>query len=229
MIEDISALMELESLIDFFEQLEPLMDNTKHPLDDESKLVILHLTSILHNTKQDSILSTDEITDIGELGLSFIEGLFLDMQATAETLTHFNKMAMAFAFWVAQQGGALNHLDYPVNALASTANTIHDKTRLEALYEIAAYMVSASTESVKASTDKTSGNPWRVLVMNYSIIATRTHNPDLMNSAFKTLLQYFPESAPGFFKQGMSEMIRLNYPQHVRVIVGRYFEQYTSE
>ena len=107
--------------------------------------------------------------------------------------------------------GSLGRLDYPVNALASTANQIHHKTRLEALYEIAAYLLSASTEAVKNNPDKSSGDPWRVLVMNYGIIASRSHNSDLMDSAFKTLLHYFPESAPGFFNQGMSEMVRLNY------------------
>lgn len=62
--------------------------------------------------------------------------------------------------------------------------------------------------------------------MNYSIIATRTHNLYLMDSAFKTLLQCFPESASGIFKQGMSKMVRLNYPQHVRVIMEIYNVQY---
>ena len=229
MIEDISELMITDNLIGFLEQLEPLMINTKHPLDDESKQVILHLTSILTNSELDSVLSADEITDIGELGLSFIEGLFLDMQINPETKTHFNKVALSFAYWVALNGGSLNRLDYPVNALTTSANHIHDKTRLETLYEVVTYLVSACTETVKNNPDKSSGNPWRVLVMNYSIIATRTHNPDLMDSAFKTLLKYFPESAPGFFKQGMSVMVRLNYPQHVKAIMERYFSEYASE
>ena len=46
---------------------------------------------------------------------------------------------------------------------------------------------------IKADIGKSeSGRPWRILNLNHGIIATGTHNTDIMNSVFEQLLLLYP-------------------------------------
>jgi hypothetical protein len=66
-----------------------------------------------------------------------------------------------------------------------------------------------------------------VLLLNQSIIATRSHNPELMEQAFATLTGKLPEDAARFFSEGMQQMDALNYPEHVRKVMEKYHRQWT--
>ena len=44
-----------------------------------------------------------------------------------------------------------------------------------------------------------SAPPWRVLLLNWGIVATRSLRPPLMRDAFDRLLEHLPEDASGFF------------------------------
>ena len=67
-----------------------------------------------------------------------------------------------------------------------------------------------------------STRPWRVLLLNRAIVATRSHRPDLMESAFKAVVDGLPGDAPEFFREAMGQMAALNYPPQVRTVVQRY-------
>ena len=71
------------------------------------------------------------------------------------------------------------------------------------------------------------GRPWRLLNLNRAIVATRTHQPDIMEEAFSTLAEQLPNDAPGFFTQGMEQMDLLNYPPQVREVMDRYYRQWS--
>ena len=68
--------------------------------------------------------------------------------------------------------------------------------------------------------------PWRVLLLNYSIVATRSHDPQLIETTYNYFVQYLPEDAAQFFTEAMGQMAVLNYPQQVRVVVEKYHQQY---
>jgi len=138
-------------------------------------------------------------------------------------------LALAFAYWVVRNKGSINQLEYFVTALAQTANTLHDKISLESLYEVATFIVYATSDDLKLKpTGSDLDNPWKILIMNYGIIATRTYTPELMESAYETLIQYFPGDGPEFFQKAMSEMDRLNYPLYVRNVVERYYDKFQN-
>jgi hypothetical protein len=59
--------------------------------------------------------------------------------------------------------------------------------------------------------------------MNRAIIATRSHQADLIEKAYNDLVQALPEEAPRFFEEGMQQMELLNYPQVVRQVVEKYY------
>jgi hypothetical protein len=156
-----------------------------------------------------------------------LRSLFYKAQDHKQQLL-FNETAIAFAYWLARHQAVIKQIDFTVNAIAVLANTYHDKVSLESLYEATTFIICAIADELKIPVNSLNpSDPWRLLNLNYGIIATRTHTPELMESAFSVLLENFPDDARNFFKQGMSEMERLNYPSHVRVVMQRYYDNYT--
>ena len=89
-------------------------------------------------------------------------------------------------------------------------------------------VAQATANLIKQDLEKNNpGRPWRVLHLNRGIVATRTHNPELMEKVFDDLVRYLPEDAAAFFAEGMQQMEELDYPQHVRQVMHRYFDLWT--
>ena len=216
-------LTDIETLISRLAHIKEQLNKKQTPIAGKVNSAIDELLVALNDSERKR--DENEVTDIGLRGCALLDTLFFETYKSVELRQLHQKISLALGYWIAINQGTLKAIEYPVNALAQMANTLYEKTALEALYEVAAYLVMATDEQIKMSSDNSS---WRILIMNYSIIATRTHNPDLMDSAFSSLLEYFPDLAPAFFKQGMSEMVRLNYPPHVRVVMERYSKQFVD-
>lgn len=215
-------------LVEVLETLKSALKARPAGLDEEIEALIDHLGSIIMNPARDN-LNGETITEIGELGSYLLGKLYFETLENVDHQRMYNFLALAFAYWVVRNKGSINQLECFVTALAQTANIVHDKISLESLYEVATFIVYATNDELKLEPEGfVPDNPWKILIMNYGIIATRTHTPELMESAYKTLIQYFPGDAPGFFKQAMSEMDRLNYPQYVRTVVERHYEGYQN-
>ena len=215
-------------LISYFQELLASLKEGSQPLDNKTNTAVERLIKILDIHQADATgLSEDELTEIGDLGMYLLDSLLESSNTTTEQQSLFNYIALAFSFWIARNKGTLRQIDHAVNALAQVANSLHDKVILEALFEAAAFILLQTDEAIKTPADSlTQGDPWYALNMNFGIVATRTHTPELMESAYETLIYNYPDSAPGFFKQTMTEMVRLGYPQHVRTVVERYHERY---
>ena len=139
-------------------------------------------------------------------------------------------LSLPFALWLARQGGTLSTLEPIVNALSRQANSVREPIALEQLYELTGEIQQAVAPALQQDLEKTNpGRPWRLLVLNRAIIATRSHRPELIVSAYDSLLQHLPEEAPGFFREGMQQMVALNYPQPVRHVVEKYYNLWSVE
>lgn len=164
-----------------------------------------------------------EVEGLTELNLALLRTLYFEARTTPELQQAFDYIVISFAYWVCRQGGMINQLDLIVDSLTVDTNRTNDKVRLEALYEATSFIIAASTPLAMMGDHKGSYNEhWQQLIFNYAIIATRSHTPELMDSAYKTLIHYFPEQQQDFFAKAMSEMDRLSYPQYVRSVVERY-------
>ena len=72
-----------------------------------------------------------------------------------------------------------------VNALANFANRMHEPSALEPLATFMGRVIQASASLIKEDLEKNNpGRPWRVLHLNRGIVATRTHNPTIMEQVF---------------------------------------------
>ncbi len=172
----------------------------------------------------------EAITEVGEYALELFEQSLqwsnrLDLPGVFSAVqTHI----ITLACWIARQGGQLLSLEAVVDALARRANSTQDPGDLLLLYQAMGDVLQASAVAIQQDLEKSNpGRPWRILHLNRAIVATRTHQPDLMEEAFADLTRRLPEDAAGFFSQGMEQMDLLNYPPHVRAVMDRYYRKWS--
>lgn len=171
-----------------------------------------------------------DITEIGEYALRLRESLAA-LAATATLQDGQEALALVtvnIALWVANHGGRIDTLEAVADALALLANRLREPAALEALTHTISHIVAAVSPLISEDLEKVNpGRPWRVLLLNQSIIATRSHNTELMEQAFAVLTARLPEDAPRFFSEGMQQMEALDYPEPVRRVMEKYHRRWT--
>ena len=173
-------------------------------------------------------VSHDEISEVGNHGLQLLDTL----SEWAKVLQlpfqeHQIKAIMVMvALWVARHGGKLESIESVVNTLAEIANSTAEHEALADLSYMMGELIDAVAPETKFDFENVDRQqPWRILNLNRGIIATRSHDTDVMEQAFEELIRNIPEEAENFFSQGVKQMDELNYPDHVRNVVVRYYNQ----
>ncbi|MGE5154108.1 MAG: hypothetical protein ACM3ST_08840 [Bdellovibrio bacteriovorus] len=145
-----------------------------------------------------------------------------------QTARAIEGLALPLACWLMRRGAELTHPEPVINAAAALANNLRDPDELAALYLLMSEVVEGMSprRTQEASGDRpgpATERPWRVLLLNRAIVATRSHRPNLMVEAFQAVCEHLPDDAPSFFREGMGQMEPLNYPQPVRDVMDRYY------
>ncbi len=219
-----------EYFIDLPQQIETHLDEIHRPAF--GKLLAAFdqffdiVTSINIQASEDHLISAQEATDIGEHGFVLLLKLIdlMDKLDLPHKRKEIEQISLIFARWILRFHGQIIHLEPIVNACAQLANILQDKAALKILYSLMSQVADACTAEIRQDLD--SGNklrPWRLLHINRSIVATRSHDPEIMKAAFDELLVYLPHEADDFFAEGMKEMIALDYPAHVRKLMEFYY------
>lgn len=184
----------------------------------------------------EGVVEQADISQIGDYVLTLIEGLLghvqasSDMQKAAMQASALMRLTLPVAMWVARCGGRVDKLDMVVNALADYANELREPEQLAELTRVIATIIQVASDAVKQDLEQTNPmRPWRVLHINYGIIATRSHEPKLIEAAYDTLVARFPRDAREFFREGMKQMDIIGYPQEVREVVERYDQMWGAE
>lgn len=195
----------------------------------EALLQVLEIAEAAES--KSDVLSQVEITDIGEQGLALIDDLTFKLasqQREAER-QQVEQVSLVIAQWVITHRGDLTNIQSVVNSLAQLSNTISDPTQLTQLVTFMGLVAQACSEAIKRDLDNANpARPWRVLNMNRGITATRSHDLDLMRATFPELIAAIPMDAPDFFKEGMAEMVRLNYPESVQELIKEFYTRSTK-
>jgi hypothetical protein len=168
---------------------------------------------------------SDDVNQLGDYGLN----LLLDLAAWAARLgldqarRNVQTATLAATDWLMRHHGRIRSLGTVVDALADTANRTNDPRQLTQMAAFMGAVAQACDDYLQQDLEKTNpGRPWRLLHLNRGIVATRSHDPALMQQVFDELVRSLPEEAPAFFEQGMQQMVALNYPAPVREVMGRY-------
>ncbi|MCG6859754.1 MAG: hypothetical protein LJE70_00460 [Chromatiaceae bacterium] len=158
--------------------------------------------------------------------LAVLAGSLLSPQRVRD----IEELALPFACWIARRGGELGYLEPVVNGAANLANRLVRPSELGQLYGLLTEVVNAVDPPIPqeaVSADPT--HPWRVLLINRAIVATRSHQPVLMEEAFESIVENLPDEAARFFREGMEQMDALNYPPQVREVMRRFHEKWCGQ
>lgn len=140
------------------------------------------------------------------------------------------RLALPLSVWMLRRGCELSHPEPVVNALAHLANRLRQPEALIELYGLMSEIMDAiGIERALEWERDHPKRPWRVLLINRAIVATRTRQPTLMETAFQTIVEHLPEEAPSFFREGMGQMEAGDYPPPARAVMQRYFETWSAE
>lgn len=189
------------------------------------------LTAILTSHSQGHALDSKEITEIGEYGMQILASCakYAREANNTELQQTIGMMAVSISLWVSDHEGRVTSLEQVADTLAWLANHTQDQDELVTLSGIIGKIINTCSLDISSDLENTNpGRPWRVININRGIVATRSHDPEIMEAAFQTLIKNLPKDAPNFFAEGMSEVERLGYPNHVRKVMERYYEQWNE-
>lgn len=187
------------------------------------------MTRIESDTQSGGDSSSADITEIGEYALQLHAALSAatTQRSLSEQQPQLAGLAINIALWIARHGGQIETLEPVANALALVANSSRDTAELGKICGVIEVIIAAVSSVISQDLEKMNpGRPWRVLLLNYSIVATRSHDTDLMEAAFAVLSSKLPEDATRFFSEGMEQMDALDYPSHVREVMEKYHREW---
>jgi hypothetical protein len=170
-----------------------------------------------------------DISQIGDYALTLVEGLIdhlkggAGQEESAQQNRELMRLTVPVALWIAKHGGTIEQLELVVNSLAGYANDLREPQQLADLCRVYRDIIPAVSEEVRQDLEQTNPmRPWRILNLNYGIVATRSHDPELIEEAYASLIKNLPQDARQFFKEGMQQMDVVGYPQEVREVVEKY-------
>ena len=187
------------------------------------------MTRIEADLQSSGDTGSEDITEIGEYALRLTESLsaISESPGLAGQKQPLAILTINLALWIAHHQGQIEVLEPIVDALALLANTTQDPQSLAQLSSVIGRIIGAVAAPVSQDLEKMNpGRPWRVLLLNHGIVATRSHDTGLMESAFALLTSKLPEDATRFFSEGMQQMEALDYPPHVREVMEKFHREW---
>lgn len=176
-------------------------------------------------------IQAEEVSEIADHALNLLDEIAAGCASRGlqEQMLALHRMSIPVVAWLSRHGGQLSKLDIVVNAVASYANSLQDTQQLEALCALIRMIVDTTDSSIKQDLDSSNPmRPWRILNLNWGIVATRTHNTEMMEYVFPQLMKNIPADATQFFNEGMQQMVIVDYPEHVRVVMQKYADKVNS-
>ena len=190
-------------------------------------------SAVLQDMSAESIgkLEAKDVNKIGQYALDLLESLLVFVQnKSGEQNRDLLRLSIPVSLWIVHHGGKLSQIDMLVNSLAAYANEITEPYMLAELSAVIKQLVDACDDEIRHDLDQTNMmRPWRILNLNYGIVATRSYQPEIMQQAYDTLVRNLPQDAREFFKEGMQQMDIVGYPDEVREVVERYNKMWGSE
>ncbi len=174
-------------------------------------------------------LTENDISQIGDYVLSLLDELAIVAvnRGLQDAMMQLHRLSLPTAVWIHQHGGRIEKLDIIVNAVASFANEIKDEQQLGELCRAVTHVVKAVADDIRRDLEATNPmRPWRILNINWGIIATRSHDDKLMEDVFDQMVVNIPADAKMFFNEGMQQMDIIGYPDNVRAVMEKYSRQW---
>lgn len=218
-----------DALLDWLGQPGAVCPESLEP--EHMQQAVAHFVRILQAVSTAPIdLDAAEVSDVGEHGGELIRKLqaWVTVLELDEQVAGLAEAQVLFGLWIAHHHGEIRALEPVVDALAYIANHTSEPGQLEIMTRHTASIIKAVPEATRQDPENTDPDrPWRLLNLNYGIMATRSLNPELMRTSFTVLVHNIPDDAAEFFAEGMRQMDKLNYPPQVREVMQHYYAEWS--
>ena len=172
--------------------------------------------------------ATAEVSRLVDQALLLVAELAELAEATgmSETGRQVELLSIPLVVWSGRRKARIRVTAPVVNALAALANNTRDPDALVELYQSMTEISDAiAPEAKDEGRSSDPRHPWRVLVLNRAIVATRTQDPKWMAEAYEGVAEQLPDYALNFFEEAMGQMDAIGYPAHVRELVSHYYQR----
>lgn len=205
----------LPMLCDALMQLLTLLRDHEGATEDPGSEARLHDTELAEMVSYGIRLLTEAGNRAKRLGL-------------ADAARDLEGLSLPLALWGAQHGAEIVRLEPVVNALAILANGLRDPNAMARLVDAMNQVVDAVSPGVSQNDDPELNAPWRLLLLNRAIVATRSHQPTLMEPSFDAIVEWLPDEAGRFFSEGMGQVDIIGYPNAVRQVMQTYYLRHSG-
>jgi hypothetical protein len=178
-----------------------------------------------------SQLETEELDEFGAYGLDL-----LDRQAylvrQLELMDKRDTVARVFpslALWLVRRGATIDNLEGTADGFGMLVNGLSDQQQLADMCRAMDEVIEATSGELQRDEDRSNAwRPWRVINLNSGIAATRSLDPQLMESIFDKLGRRLPHDMPGFLADGRRQMMVSNVPDEVSAVMNRYADKWPT-
>ncbi len=134
-----------------------------------------------------------------------------------------------YAAWSARIGAKLNDMDKIANIMGEYANHCKEPNELEELALASLCILDAVPKKLQMQNKADDNRPWRIILLNNAIVATRSFREDLIEKAFKLIGDNLPDDAPAFFANAAKQMETKNYPDDVANLVNYHYDLWNDD
>lgn len=176
-------------------------------------------------------LETEELAEFAEHGLDLLDRLAYQL-LVLEVMEHRENMAVIFAsigLWLSRREAVLENLEGIADGFGRITNSLSERQDLAEICRMMEEIAEAASDKVRMDVDTSNPyRPWRVLNLNAGIAATRSLDPDLIETTFDNLGRRLPSDMPGFLADGRRQMLVQNVPDAVSEVFDRYAERWPT-
>lgn len=180
----------------------------------------------------ESYMDVDDLSEFGSYGLDLLDRLdFLVRKLEImDQRDNVSRLLPSLAVWLARHGAIIDNLAGAADGFGMLVNGLSEPQDLAEMCQIMEEVIEATSEILQMDEDKSDAwRPWRVINLNSGIAATRSLDPELMESTFEKLGRRLPYDMPGFLADGKRQMIVQNVPEAVTAVMNRYVEKWPSK
>lgn len=219
------------SIVAVFQQRPSSIEPTPSELIESIKQLLDMFEQIDIEYGLDKKVIYQDISLVADYAIVYLAdlGVWADKLQLRQEKNDLDQVALQVAQWVTRHGGILRTLVPVVNALAYRANLTEDRDELVSLCHQFRWIIEHVADPIKADSEKLDPvRPWKILNLNYAIIATRTQLPELMTIAYSDLELNLPDECSAFFEEGLRQAEKKVYGPVVKTVMKRYFDKWTT-
>ena len=177
-------------------------------------------------------MDSDDLTEFGAYGLDLLDRLdFLVRKLEImDQRENVSRVIPSLAVWLARHDAIIENLQGTADGFALIVNGLSQQQDLAEMCRIMEEVIEAASDKLLMDEDRSNPlRPWRIINLNSGIAATRSLDPELMESTFENLGRRLPYDMPGFLADGKRQMAVQNVPEAVSAVMNRFADKWSSK